>query len=181
MPDPVIIAAYDPRWPELFSELGTALREALGETAMRIDHIGSTAVPGLDAKPVIDIQISVASFEPLDAYRVPIESLGFVHRADNPDLTKRYFREVPGKRRTHIHVRRAGSWAEQSVLLFRDYMRTHEEDARRYAEMKRRLADQYGDDRYGYTDAKAPFIWETMARANTWSQQIGWEPGPSDA
>ena len=143
MPDPVVIAPYDPEWPDLFSELGSALREVLGQTALRIDHIGSTAIPGLDAKPVIDVQISVASFEPLDAYRVPIESVGFVLRADNPDLTKRYFRERPGERRTHIHVRRAGSWAEQVVLLFRDYMRTHEEDAGRYAELKVRLAKEY--------------------------------------
>lgn len=60
-------------------------------------------------------------------------------------------------------------------------MRAHEDDARRYAELKRRLANQYGDDRLGYTDAKAPFIWETMARADGWSQEIGWELGPSDA
>jgi GrpB-like predicted nucleotidyltransferase (UPF0157 family) len=181
MSDPVVIAAYDPGWPELFSELAASLRQALGETALRIDHIGSTSVPGLDAKPVIDLQISVASFDPLDAYRIPIESVGFVFRASNPDLTKRYFRERPGKRRTHIHVRRAGSWAEQSALLFRDYMRDHGEDAGRYAHLKRRLAQQYGDDRYGYTDAKAPFIWEIMARANVWSQETGWEPGPTDA
>ena len=181
MPDPVVIATYDPSWPGLFSDLAASLRQALGETALRIDHIGSTSVPGLDAKPVIDLQISVASFDPLNVFRIPIEGIGFVFRADNPDLTKRYFRERPGARRTHIHVRRAGSWAEQLVLLFRDYMRNHEEDAGRYAHLKRRLAQQYGGDRYGYTDAKAPFIWEIMTKANVWSQEIGWEPGPTDA
>jgi GrpB-like predicted nucleotidyltransferase (UPF0157 family) len=120
MPDPIVIVPYDPLWPERFLELGVALRQALGETALRIDHIGSTAIPGLDAKPIIDVQISVVSFKPLHAYRIPIESLGFVFRANNPDLTKRYFREGPGRRRTHIHVRRVGSWAEQGALLFRD-------------------------------------------------------------
>ena len=60
-------------------------------------------------------------------------------------------------------------------------MRVHEEDARRYAELKSRLAERYGDDRLGYTDAKAPFIWEIMVNANGWSREIGWEPGPSDA
>jgi GrpB-like predicted nucleotidyltransferase (UPF0157 family) len=181
MPDPVIIAAYDPGWPTLFQELGTALRGVLGETALRIDHIGSTAIPGLAAKPVIDVQISVVSFEPLDAYRIPIESLGFVHRRDNPDLTKRYFRERPGERRTHIHVRSAGSWGEQTALLFRDYVRTHGEAAARYGELKVRLAERYRDDRHRYTDEKGPFIWEIMADANRWSQDIGWQPGPSDA
>jgi len=173
MPDPVVIAAYDPGWPELFSALAASLRQSLGQTALRIDHIGSTSVPGLDAKPVVDVQISVVSFEPLDAFRIPIEGVGFVFRARNPDLTKRYFRERPGERRTHIHVRRAGSWSEQSNLLFRDYMRDHKEDAIRYADLKRRLAQQYGDDRYGYTDAKAPFIWEILAKANVWSQENG--------
>jgi len=179
--DRVVIVPYDPEWPALFSRLGVSLRKALGDTALRIDHIGATSVPGLDAKPIIDIQISVRTFEPLDAYRLPIESLGFVLRPDNPDRTKRYFREVPGERRTHIHVRRAGSWPEQFALLFRDYMRTHDEDAKRYAELKYRLAEQYAEDHRGYTEAKAPFIWETMVKADTWSQEIGWEPSPSDA
>jgi GrpB-like predicted nucleotidyltransferase (UPF0157 family) len=78
-------------------------------------------------------------------------------------------------------VRRAGSWSEQFALLFRDYMRTHPEDARRYAELKTRLAQAYRDDRHGYTDAKSDFIWEIMSQANVWSQETGWQPGPSDA
>lgn len=176
-----MIVPYDPAWPAIFAELGSSLREALGDTALRIDHIGSTSVPGLAAKPVIDVQISVRSFEPLDAFRLPLEGLGFVFRADNPELTKRYFRERPGNRRTHIHVRRAGSWAEQFALLFRDYMRAHGEDAQRYAELKCRLAEQYGEDRHGYTEAKAAFLWEIMVKADRWSQEIGWEPSPSDA
>jgi GrpB-like predicted nucleotidyltransferase (UPF0157 family) len=85
--------------------LGTTLRTALGKTSRRIDHIGSTSVPGLDAKPIIDIQISVVAFEPLNTYRLPLENLGYVFRAENPELTKRYFREAPGQQRTHIHVR----------------------------------------------------------------------------
>ena len=181
MAERVAIVPYDPQWPELFSKLGTCLRKALGHTTLRIDHIGSSAVPGLDAKPIIDVQISVVSFDRLDAFRTPIEGLGFVLRAENPDLTKRYFREGPGERRTHIHVRRAGSWAEQFALLFRDYMRTHEQDAMRYAEVKHRLAEQYGADRLGYTEAKSAIVWEIMVKADRWSQETGWEPGPSDA
>lgn len=177
----VVIVPYDPEWPALFAALGARLRRALGDTALRVDHVGSTSVPGLDAKPIIDVQVSVASFEPLEAFRLPLEGLGFVFRADNPELTKRYFREAPGERRTHIHVRRAGSWSEQFALLFRNYMRTHEEDAKRYAQLKHRLAAQYGDDRRGFTDAKAPFIWEIMRKADGWNWQTGWQPGPSDA
>ena len=181
MADPVIIVPYDVEWPRLFSSLGQALRAALGETALRIDHIGSTAVPDLDAKPVIDVQVSVADLEMLDEYRPSIEGLGFVWRADNPDRTQRYFRERPGERRTHIHVRRFGSWAEQAALLFRDYMRAHPVDAGRYAELKRCLARQHHDDRQGYTEAKSAFIWAIMAQADRWSQETGWQPPPTDA
>jgi GrpB-like predicted nucleotidyltransferase (UPF0157 family) len=181
MIDPVVVVPYDPEWPGFFRALGTSLREALGAVALRIDHIGSTAVPGLAAKPVIDVQISVTSLERLDEYRLPLEQLGFVYRADNPERTKRYFREMPGQRRTHIHVRRAGSWAEQFALLFRDYMRAHPEEAQAYAELKERLAAAYRHDRQGYTEAKGPFIWEVMRRASDWSEITGWQPGPSDA
>ena len=181
MEDRVIITPYDPAWPEMFARLGATLRQALGDVALRIDHIGSTSIPGLAAKPVIDVQISVASFEPLDAFRIPLEGLGLVFRSKNPDLTKRYFREAPEQRRTHIHVRRMGSWPQQFALLFRDYMRIHNEDAARYAALKYKLAEQYGEDGLGYTDAKAPLIWEIMTRADEWGQSIGWEPGSSDA
>ena len=181
MADRVIITPYDPEWPEMFRKLGMLLRNALGDVALRIDHIGSTSIPGLAAKPIIDVQISVADFEPLDAFRVPIESVGFVWRADNPELTKRYFREKPGGRRTHIHVRRMGSFSQQFPLLFRDYMRLHPEDARAYADLKYRLANEFGENRHGYVDAKGPFIWETIRKADDWAQSIGWQPGPSDA
>ena len=100
----VEVVDYDPAWPALFGEAGRALRIALGAVALRIDHIGSTAVAGLAAKPIIDVQISVAAFEPLAAFKDPLERLGYVYRADNTERTKRYFREPSGSRRTHVHV-----------------------------------------------------------------------------
>jgi GrpB-like predicted nucleotidyltransferase (UPF0157 family) len=180
MPDPVIILPYDPQWPRLFADLGGRLRAALGPVAVRIDHIGSTSIPGMAAKPVIDVQVSVRAFEPLDAFRLPLESLGLVFRANNDDLTKRYFREGPGDRRTHIHVRLAGSWSEQFALLFRDYLRVDPEEASAYAAVKYRLAEQYRHDRQGYTAAKAPHLWEIMKRADRWAQATGRVPPLSD-
>ncbi|MEV0147929.1 MULTISPECIES: GrpB family protein [unclassified Nonomuraea] len=182
MGEPVVIAEYDPAWPEEFARLGPRLRGALGDVAARIDHIGSTSVPGLAAKPVIDIQVSVRSFEPLDAYRAPLEEeLGFVFRADNPERTKRYFREPPGSRRTHVHVRLLGSFSEQLPLLFRDHLRCHPEAAAAYAEVKRRCAAEFRDDRTGYVEAKDAFVWEIVRRADAWAQRTGWLPGPSGA
>jgi GrpB-like predicted nucleotidyltransferase (UPF0157 family) len=107
--------------------------------------------------------------------------LGFVFRVDNPDRAKRYFREAPGAPRTHVHVRRAGSWGEQFPLLFRDYLRHNEYDARSYEALKRALAKKHRDDRSSYTDGKGPFIWEIMQRADRWTHLVGWEAGPSDA
>lgn len=179
--DPIIVVPYDPIWPQRFAEQARTLREALGDVALRIDHIGSTSIPHLASKSVIDIQISVADFEPLDAYRIPLEGLGYVFRAENPELTKRYFREPPGQRRSHIHVRRAGSFSQQLALLFRDYLRTHPDIASQYAVLKFQLAQQYREDREAYTDAKQPYIWSVVALADAWAQQIGWLPGPSDA
>lgn len=181
MPGIVEIVPYDAEWPLHFAELGASVRAMCGDTARRIDHIGSTAVAGLAAKPIIDVQISVVSLEPSDMYRASLERLGFVFRAANPDRSKRYFREGAGQRRTHIHVRRAGSWSEQLNLLFRDYLRAHPTEAEQYAAMKRALAAAHRDDREAYTAAKHPFIWAVMARADRWSQEVAWDPGPSDA
>ena len=181
MPDPIEIVAYDAAWPGWFAQVGAGLRDALGDTAVRIDHVGSTAVPGLDAKPVLDIQISVVALEPSDPYAVPLERLGYVFHADNPERTKRYFREPPGTARTHLHVRRAGSFSQQLPLLFRDFLRADPDTAKQYAELKRSLATTFRDDRAGYTDAKSDFIWAVIRKADDWAQDVGWEAGPSDA
>ena len=160
---------YEAEWPELFRAVGRRLRQELGRIALRIDHIGSTSVRGLDAKPIIDIQVSVASFGPLDAYRLPLQRAGFVYRA-GAELTKRYFRERPGERRTHIHVRRAGSFNEQFAMLSRDFLRTHPGSGAAYAALKHELAAKFStpEQRHDYVRAKTPFYWEMMQLADEW-------------
>lgn len=179
--DPIVVESYDPHWPELFRSLALTLRTALGPVALRIDHIGSTAVPGLAAKPVVDLQVSVAALEPTAPFRLPLERLGWQFRADNDDFTKRYFREPTGSRRTHLHVRRAGSFSEQSALLLRDFLRATSSRAAAYASLKLSLAAQHTHYRAAYTDAKSPFLWETLQIADRWAQSTGWQPGASDA
>lgn len=173
---------YEQEWPTLFRDVGSRLRRELGHIALRIDHIGSTSVPGLDAKPIIDVQVSVASLDALAAFRLPLEGAGFVHRP-GAELTKRYFRERPGERRTHVHVRRAGSFNEQFALLFRDFLRSHPGRAAAYAALKYDLAAKFSapEERQEYVRAKGPFVWETMQVADEWAGEVGWEPGPSDA
>lgn len=177
----IYIAPYDTAWPGGFRQQATALRAALGDVAVRIDHIGSTSVPGLAAKPVIDIQVSVVSLEPAEPFRLPLERLGLVYRAENAERTKRYFREPPGQPRTHVHVRRHGSFSAQFPLLFRDYLREHAASAHEYELVKRQLAARFADDRAGYADAKGDVFWALIRRADEWAQRTGWEAGPSDA
>jgi GrpB-like predicted nucleotidyltransferase (UPF0157 family) len=174
---PVCMVPYREEWPRQFTIIGTVLRKILGEKAIRIDHIGSTSVKGLTAKPIIDVQMSVASFEPLREIVEPIEQLGYEFRPNNDDLTKRYFRSED----VHIHVRIVGSWSEQFSLLFRDYLRTHPKDAEAYGVLKVQLAKDFGADRIGYTEAKSNFIFETIQKAHVWSMETGWSPGSSDA
>ncbi|MFF2375094.1 GrpB family protein [Streptomyces xiamenensis] len=181
MGEPIEIVPYDPAWPAMFARRGPALRAALGDAAARIDHIGSTSVPGLAAKPVIDIQISVASLEPADAFLSPLTGRGFIYRADNPERTKRYFREPPGQHRTHVHVRQLGSFSQQFPLLFRDYLRCHPAAATEYAAAKRHCAARFRSDRPGYVQAKDAFVWDIIRRADAWAQHTGWTPQASDA
>src|SRR6266496_5699693 len=101
-----IIEIHDPNWPILFRQTAQPIRDVLGDIAVRIDHIGSTPISGMAAKPIIDIQISVRGFEPFEELNSLMVGFGYHWRSDNIDLTKRYFRETPGTRRTHIHVRR---------------------------------------------------------------------------
>ena len=180
MSDPITAVSYDPAWPETFGQLGAQLRAALGGVALRIDHIGSTAVPGLAGKPIVDVQISVERLEPVEPFRLPLEA-GFLYRASNTERTKRYFREPPGQRRTHIHVRRAGSFSEQFPLLFRDFLRADPAAALDYGQRKLALATTFRYDRLGYLEAKLPISWDVLRRADQWAQETGWEPGPSDA
>lgn len=179
--DPIVIVDYNPDWPEEFKRIGMKIREAMGPAAIRIDHVGSTSIPGLAAKPVIDIQVSVPSLDPEDPYLLPLSSLGFVPNRSNPDLTKRFFREPTGMRRVHMHVRSHGSFDEQLNLLLRDYLRAHAAEAEEYASAKRKLALEYRNDREGYVHAKEPVVWSLLLRAHDWAQESGWSPGRSDA
>jgi GrpB-like predicted nucleotidyltransferase (UPF0157 family) len=181
MSDEIIVVPYDPAWHDLFIATAQPMCEALGAVALRIDHIGSTSIPGIAAKPIIDILISVASFEAFATIEQPLNSVGYIWKPENPDKSKRYFRETEGMRRTHVHIQKNGSWGQQFVLLFRDYLRQHPAEQRRYEAVKQALAEKY---RYGerlkYVEGKSPIIWEIMQRANQWSQETGWEPGTSD-
>ncbi len=171
--DPIEVLPYDERWPARFAEWRERLRQALGETAVRIEHIGSTAVPGLAAKALIDIQVGVRDLEDEPSYVPAIEALGVPLRLREPG--HRLFRPSGDRpRTTQIHVYRSGSAEERDHLLFRDFLRTHPDAREGYARMKRQVAGRYRDDRIAYNEAKTGFILDAMERAWEWALATGW-------
>lgn len=167
--DPVEIVDYDARWAADYVEASTELRHALEPWLVGIAHVGSTAVPGLAAKPVIDIQVAVrdlcATPEIVDALR----PLGYEYvpelEAETP--FRRYFRRSTHGRRTHqIHLVEESNtaWWDRH-LAFRDWLRSHPDDRDRYAELKLELAVEHRWDRGAYTDAKSAFVQSIESRA----------------
>jgi GrpB-like predicted nucleotidyltransferase (UPF0157 family) len=187
----VVLVAPNARWAEEFHTTGARLRTALGDLALRIDHIGSTSVPGLAAKDSLDIQVTVASLDAA-ALAAPLEQAGFEitsrisfdHRppgASGPpsDWDKLFVRPAAGWL-MNVHVRAAGRPNQRFALLCRDYLRTHPEAVEAYALFKQRLAD-VGMDGDVYADIKDPVFDLIVQAAEVWAHSVGWEPGPSDA
>ncbi|HYI22633.1 MAG TPA: GrpB family protein [Candidatus Limnocylindrales bacterium] len=173
--DPIKIFEYDSAWRDRYEEMRLRLLDALGELALRIEHVGSTSVPGLPAKPIVDIQVSVPDVDDDDAFRALIESLGFQLRFI--EAGHRYFQPPPGQPRTYqIHVCTIGGDWERVHLLFRDYLRAHPQVAYEYGAMKKRLAGQYATDRIQYNDEKGPFITAVLAAAEDWAAETDWTP-----
>jgi len=149
------------------------LAAELGIRAVRIEHVGSTSIPGMIAKPVVDIQVSVNDVEDTDAYRAQIEAQGFELRFVEPG--HRYFRPPRGMAREfQVHVCQVGSEWERVHLLFRDYLRAHPDVAAEYGRMKLRLAQQHHAERIAYNDDKAGFIDAVVRVAEEWARQTGW-------
>ena len=141
--------------------------------ACLIAHIGSTAISGLPAKGIIDLLIAVDDVRDEKTYRHACEELGVV--LSTRDDEHRFFcAPEPEPRVLHIHVCNRGGHFEREHLLFRDYLRSHSDDARRYAESKLLAAQSWSDDRFGYTDAKTVIIGDINARAEAWARSTGW-------
>jgi GrpB-like predicted nucleotidyltransferase (UPF0157 family) len=173
------IVDYRPAWPAEFAALGARLRRQMRKTALAIHHIGSTAVPGLAAKNVIDIQVTVADLNALPT--TAIEAAGFTLRDIRTDhrppgmslppeqLEKRFFAGI--ERPSNLHIRERGRFNQRYPLLCRDYLRTHPDSAAAYAEIKRQLARRFPDDADAYYDIKDPVFDLIMAGAREWAER----------
>jgi GrpB-like predicted nucleotidyltransferase (UPF0157 family)/RimJ/RimL family protein N-acetyltransferase len=191
---PVAIVDYDPGWPQAFVEVAEELRAALTDVGARIDHIGSTSVPGLAAKAVIDVQVSVPTPPDLDRTAEKLEDGGWIplrtidrdHAvagwpSDDDATRKALMRERPGLRRINVHVRVMGRPNQRYPLLVRDYLRAHPNSAHAYATLKRDLAALLPDDPGRYADVKDAACDLIYFAAEDWAQANGWAAGPPDA
>ena len=180
------IVSYNPKWPSEFEQIKDGIARSLGDQALCIDHIGSTSVPGLAAKDIIDVQIGVSRFDQrlVDS----LLSAGYVFRADitsdhqppgssGPvsEWEKRLFKSPPGQRPVNVHVRIRGRANHRYALLFRDYLRSHPLAANDYAELKRSLAFYHPDDLEAYTVIKDPVCDVIMAAAEEWAKATKYE------
>jgi len=188
----IAIVEANPTWPARFAAEARRIRADLGDWAVRIDHIGSTAVAGLAAKDVLDIQVTAVDAAELDDPRHPgrvaLESRGYRWQPNNPDRRKRFFRgptrasgdDTATAGDVNLHVRRDGCVSQQQALLLRDYLRAEPSARRRYENVKRSLTQQDWPTVDDYAQAKGDVVWELLREADRWSWS-GWRPGPADA
>ena len=166
--DTIEVVDSDPAWPGQFATEACAIQKVLHPLKPRIEHFGSTAIPHLPAKPVIDIFIIIADVTVWPRLVAPLAGLGYVYWSENPRQDRLFFvKGMPpfGSRRSHhVHVRTPEDLSE---LVFRDWLREHPADAARYATLKRELAGRFQTDREAYTAAKGEFIEQMLAQAKT--------------
>ena len=168
--DPAIrIVAYDPSWPARAAAEAARVRDALGDVAVRVEHIGSTAVPGLAAKPIVDLLLAVDALEPRERYVAPLEALGYLFAFDPASPDRHFFARPPGRPRAfHLHACLAGGEQELRHLAVRDFLRAHSGEAAAYAELKRRVAAEAPSDRLAYVAGKDAYVAALEARALAW-------------
>ncbi|MCM6774731.1 GrpB family protein [Nocardia sp. CDC159] len=168
---PVVVEDYNPEWPVWYAAEAAAVCEALGSLVLRIEHIGSTSVPGLAAKPVIDILLIVPDTTDEAAYVAPLERAGYALRVREPDwyqhrcLIRRVEDGAPCDVNLHVFAPELGAVEIERMLVFRDWLRTHEEDRAYYEAAKRELAQRRWKYVQHYADAKSNVVEEILSRA----------------
>lgn len=162
---PVTLVEYDPRWPELFEREANRVRSALGGNALRVEHAGSTSVPGLCAKPIIDMLLVVADSADESSYVPALEAAGYTLRVREPDWFEHRMFKGPDTD-INLHVFTEGASEVERMLRFRDWLRANDTDREYYASSKRSLAQRVWRHVQHYADAKTSIVQEIMDRAN---------------
>jgi GrpB-like predicted nucleotidyltransferase (UPF0157 family) len=164
---PLVVAEYDEQWPNLFEDIARPVREAVADLGAGVEHVGSTSVPGLAAKPVIDVDVVVRSAEDVPTAVERLQSLGYIYQGDKGIKGREAFMWPGDAQRHHLYVVVAGSQPHADHIQFRDYLRRHPELAQEYAALKRSLARMHADDRLAYTNSKADFIAKVLQAARS--------------
>jgi GrpB-like predicted nucleotidyltransferase (UPF0157 family) len=166
MPEPVVVTAYDPVWPVRYEALRVRIAAALGDLRHDIHHVGSTAVPGLAAKPVIDLDVSLAEAADLPVAIARLATIGYAHEGDLGVPGREAFATPPGYSRHdhHLYVCQPGCVAHAEHLAFRDFLLANPAVAGTYGRLKHQLAAQHRDNRAAYTDGKAAFVREVLEK-----------------
>jgi GrpB-like predicted nucleotidyltransferase (UPF0157 family) len=167
MTAPIIIEEYDPVWAQQFEALRSRIAPALGPLAAAIEHVGSTAVAGLAAKPIIDIDVLLRGRDDLSAAIKKLYSLGYLHRGDLGIPGRESFRKPPQDFAHHLYLCLPQYREFDRHVAFRDYLRTHPDDVAAYARLKRQLAAKHRTNRDAYTQAKSEFVKLILQRANS--------------
>lgn len=161
----VQVIPYQADWQHLFEDEAAKLRAALGEPELRIEHVGSTAIAGMDAKPIIDLMAAVPSLARAAGLVPVLEGLGYEYRGDGGTPGRLFFAKGPASRRTHhLSLAEPTSAFWRETLLFRDYLRAHPAAAEAYRRLKHELAAQHPSDRGAYTGGKAAFVRKILAK-----------------
>ncbi|SFG33100.1 GrpB domain, predicted nucleotidyltransferase, UPF0157 family [Halobacillus alkaliphilus] len=161
----VSLSSYHPEWPVLFEREQRLIAEILGENVLGIEHIGSTAIPGLQAKPIIDIMAGVRSLASYDSYIPHLSTIGYMY-VPKPELVdRRFFKKEKEAQTFHLHLCEFGEKEWEEKLLFRNYLRQHSKAVEEYNSLKLRLANRYSNDRPAYTKSKGAFISSIIQKA----------------
>ena len=166
---PVVVLPYDDRWPQLFRAERDRLAGIFGERAAGIEHVGSTAVPGLAAKEIVDILLGLRAHQLRSEDVDAMARLGYVYRGEL-GIPGRYFFQKGAPPTHHVHAVEHGSVEWLKHVHFRDHLRAHPEDARSYAKLKHDLAARFPEDRDAYTEGKSPFVAAVLRRASRGSR-----------
>jgi len=176
----IILVPYNPAWPQQFAEEAAQLYPAFWLCWLSIFHIGSTAIPGLLAKPTLDLMLVVRDINKVDTFQDALSVLNYFPKGEYGIPGRRYFHQGDLVHRTHLHVFEEGSDHIERHLLFRDYLRAHEEAANAYSALKMSLLTRYRYDPAGYTDAKHDFIQTMELQSQAWKLQSGWQLPAAD-
>jgi GrpB-like predicted nucleotidyltransferase (UPF0157 family) len=167
---PITLAEYNPQWPALFAREAARIRAVLGDAAVRVEHVGSTSVPGLAAKPIIDILLAVPDSADEQTYAPALEAAGYVLRIREPDWFEHRLFTGPDTT-INLHMFTVGAAEIDRMLLFRDWLRANDADRDAYLQVKRDLARRPWQHVQHYADSKTAIVQQIMARASAASQQ----------